>query len=151
MSHRSRLSQALGPESVSLPLTDEQERDIRRLDSFFGEEPAELPILHLTPTWSDLIMVDPTEDDICCVTRHQSGQLVCMVRAFVQDEMVPFTIPVSHRSTFETHPDGSMKCYAMRQIGPHTWKIDPSVNIPGLIHAFVVLCNVPEPPPWGKL
>jgi hypothetical protein len=35
-------------------------------------------------------------------------------------------------------------------ITPGVWRLTPSFNAPGLIHAFVVLYGVPDPAPWER-
>lgn len=35
-------------------------------------------------------------------------------------------------------------------IAPGLWAVTPSFNMPGVIHAFVVLYGVPDPAPWEK-
>ena len=38
--------------------------------------------------------------------------------------------------------------FGVRRVSPGLWHLDPSLNIPGQIHVFVVLYDVPTPAPW---
>jgi hypothetical protein len=40
--------------------------------------------------------------------------------------------------------------YGADLIVPGVWAITPSLNVPGFIHAFVVLYGVPEAAPWDR-
>lgn len=37
--------------------------------------------------------------------------------------------------------------FVFRRLGPHVWKLSPSV-LDEQIHAYITLVDVPEPPPW---
>jgi hypothetical protein len=39
--------------------------------------------------------------------------------------------------------------FGIEQILPGFWYLTPSLNLPGLLHAFVVLYDVPIPAPWA--
>lgn len=58
----------------------------------------------------------------------------------------PICIPVRAGEP-EIH-DGDLDCYGIEQICTGVWALTPSLNIPELIHAFVVLYDVPIPAPW---
>jgi hypothetical protein len=45
----------------------------------------------------------------------------------------------------------AIEAFQMRRICAGVWAMAPSLNIPGVIHAFVVLHGVPEPAPWEQL
>lgn len=36
------------------------------------------------------------------------------------------------------------------RLGPGVWDISPSVHVPGQLHAFLTLVDVPEPAPWSS-
>ncbi len=38
--------------------------------------------------------------------------------------------------------------WSLVQLSPGVWEVTPSVHVPGQIHAFITLVNVPQPPPW---
>jgi hypothetical protein len=129
-------------------LSQRQIQDISRLDSFFGDEEEALPVLLLTPRWSPVILVDPTTEDLCFVSKEKDGWML-YVRAFIDEQLTAFSVPVQP-NRYALSGDGSMAVFGLRQLGPGTWRVVPSVNIPGQIHAFVILCAVPDPAPWEK-
>ena len=50
-------------------------------------------------------------------------------------------------------PEGSpesVRVLGLREIVPGMWTIWPSLNLPKVIHAFVVLYDVPRPAPWDS-
>jgi hypothetical protein len=110
-------------------------------------------VLHLSPTWSEFINVDPRNEPLCVVRPHdENGETVLSgcLRATIAGQSVNVSFPVKpvQREEFEKNLDGSMHRFGMMKIGPGTWKVIPSLNVPRVLHAFVVLCNVPEPAPW---
>ena len=40
--------------------------------------------------------------------------------------------------------------FGVRPVSPGLWYLNPSLNLPGQIHAFIVLYDVPTPAPWDK-
>ena len=147
MSHRSRLSQSISSPTITGSSPGEQLlADLAGLD-----EEARQPVLLLTPRWSEYVLVLTGlgwED--CCRVQEMEGRLVATVRAFIGVESVFFAVPVQHGDP-ELKPDGSsVQTFGMEKLGPGTWGLNPSVNIPELIHAFVILCEVPEPAPWKE-
>jgi hypothetical protein len=40
--------------------------------------------------------------------------------------------------------------YGLTKLGPGVWRLDPSLFVPDELHAFLVLCDVPEPAPFVK-
>ena len=47
--------------------------------------------------------------------------------------------------------DGELEKFGAEKIAPGLWAISPSLHLPRIIHAFVVLYDVPDPGPWEKL
>lgn len=47
--------------------------------------------------------------------------------------------------------DGSLVAFGIRQVQAGLWHLTPSLNLPGVLHAFVVLYDVPSPAPWERL
>lgn len=43
---------------------------------------------------------------------------------------------------------GNLEAFGIEQICPGVWELTPSLNVPGLIHAFVTLYDVPQAAPW---
>lgn len=46
---------------------------------------------------------------------------------------------------------GELVAFGLEQIESGLWVLLPSLNVPGLIHAFITLYDVPDPAPWTKL
>jgi hypothetical protein len=44
-----------------------------------------------------------------------------------------------------------LEAFHVRRICDGVWALAPSLNIPGELHAFVVLHGVPDPAPWERL
>ncbi len=44
-----------------------------------------------------------------------------------------------------------VRCYGAERITTGVWALSPSLNIPGVIHGFVTLYDVPRIPPWQRL
>jgi hypothetical protein len=47
-----------------------------------------------------------------------------------------------------TDDAGDLVKFGSERVIPGVWALNPSLNVPGLIHAFVVLYDVPDPAPW---
>lgn len=45
---------------------------------------------------------------------------------------------------------GQLLTFGVRPVAPGLWYLYPSLNLPGQIHAFVVLYDVPTPAPWDS-
>jgi hypothetical protein len=43
----------------------------------------------------------------------------------------------------------AMEHWGLERLGPGVWAVQPSVVVPGAIHAYIVLRGVPEPAPFG--
>lgn len=112
-------------------------------------------ILHLTPKWSTRIMEDPRREPLCFVSKTVSGWSA--VLALPTGGQYPYTLGFPVRlgvmDGYQTDPEDISKGYVMKawgltKIGPGTWKVEPSISQAGVLHAYVVLCEVPEPAPW---
>lgn len=44
---------------------------------------------------------------------------------------------------------GAMRAYGLEQVSDSLWAISPSLNMPGELHVFVVVYDVPTPAPWS--
>jgi hypothetical protein len=64
-------------------------------------------------------------------------------------DLAPFTLSVSPDGPL-LHEDGSLAAFAVDRVAPGLWVLEPSLNIPGEFHVFVVLHDVPEPAPWEQ-
>jgi hypothetical protein len=43
---------------------------------------------------------------------------------------------------------GGVGAFGLRKVCAGVWALAPSLNLPGLMHAFVVFHGVPDPAPW---
>jgi len=64
-------------------------------------------------------------------------------------EWIPLTIDAD--GPHANGDDGSLEAFGVEQICPGFWTLTPSLNVPGLIHVFVHLFDVPTPAPWESL
>ena len=63
------------------------------------------------------------------------------------DLVVP--VPIAREKV--TSYDGEVEAYGVEPIAPGVWTLTPSLNLPGEIHGFVILYDVPSIPPWERL
>ena len=115
-----------------------------------------VPVLHLTPKWSETIMVDPRPEPLCVVRCDPGGVLSGTLTVPAQGR--PYPIPFSFACQVGD-PDADFdergRCLAirrwgLRRLGPGVWQVIPSLVEPRLgLHAYVVLCDVPEPAPFA--
>jgi hypothetical protein len=47
--------------------------------------------------------------------------------------------------------DGQLVRFGLTRVSDGVWAVEPSLHIPGVLHAFVVLYDVPKPAPWEQL
>jgi hypothetical protein len=47
--------------------------------------------------------------------------------------------------------NGELQSFGAEEVTRGVWTLRPSLNIPGLIHGFVMLYDVPSPAPWERL
>lgn len=74
--------------------------------------------------------------------RGESWQLVC-------------TIPRGTRQQvhfIDVNVDGICRAdrWDLVKLAPTVWDIPMSVHVPGQLHAYITLLNVPDPAPWEK-
>ena len=53
---------------------------------------------------------------------------------------------------FSVHPpkvkNGVLFAFCLQKVTPGIWELYPSLNMPGILHAFVAIYGVPDPAPW---
>jgi hypothetical protein len=118
---------------------------IQEMRQIMAEE-EDMPVLLLTPAWSATALTDPSQNPVWTIEKLPDG-LHLYARAFVAGEMVQLNVPIRNGAG-QLRGDGTMEIFGLRKLGFRTWLVQPSVNIPGQVHAFVVLCDAPEPAPW---
>lgn len=88
---------------------------------------------HLQPDGQDLVCGMQGDQVVICLTPHVA-------------------LPVAVQTGEPRLNEGgdALEAFAIDQVVPGMWSLRPSLNIPGLIHAFVVLYGVPDPAPWER-
>lgn len=87
------------------------------------------------------------------LSHYHGDEIVCGME---KDELVlwlpqlpvPFSILTGKP---DISRDGELMAFGAEMISSGVWALTPSLNMPGVIHAFVVLYNVPTPVPWEQL
>jgi hypothetical protein len=82
------------------------------------------------------------EDLVFCT----DGRRVTLMLGFAD---FPVEIPLSEDGP-EMNAWGEAVSFGAERVAPGLWSLTPSLNIPGLIHVFVTLYDVPNPAPWEK-
>jgi hypothetical protein len=116
---------------------------------------AEIPVLHLTPKWSETIMVDPRREPLC-VVRRDVGGLGGTLSLPASNRPNPITLGFRCRvgdpgAVFDERGRClSIREWGLRRLGPGVWQVVPSLVEPSVgLHAYVVLCDVPDPAPFA--
>lgn len=60
-------------------------------------------------------------------------------------------IPLNVSRSPEKNDVGELTAFGADSFTHGVWALTPSLNLPGVLHAFVVLYNVPVPAPWERL
>jgi len=64
--------------------------------------------------------------------------------------LVPLPIKLGDVEVIWQGPHAELVSYGMQLVTAGVWAVDPSLNIEGMVHTFVVLYDVPDPAPWGE-
>ena len=75
------------------------------------------------------------------VTARWSGQTLFVV--FPAGEL-----PIKINADGPLLVDDSLDSFGVEKITESVWALEPSLNIPDLLHVFVTLYDVPSPAPW---
>jgi len=124
-------------------------RDLAAVEEWLTGAAAEygdpsVPVFQLVCRWVD----DPERhfgEDVVCGVRE--GQFLIQVGAATRiplhvDRDGPVVAPA---------PGGlELMSFGAVPVGAGVWLLEPSLNIPGQLHAFVVLVDVPAPAPWQR-
>ena len=111
-------------------------------------------VMLLCPRFSKNVMTDPREDWLYSFGSDGQGGWTLLFR-FRPDEVIP--IPICEGDPqgelLEVEPGvriwGEMERYGLTKLGSGVWRMDPSLWVPGELHAFLVLCDVPDPAPFA--
>jgi len=113
-------------------------------------------ILLLTTRWTETPMVDTRKEPLCVVRPDLAGGWSLLL-VFPKEKGPPFAMNCPVRPG---EPDGdpimqgdrvvgfTMRRWGLRRLGPGVWALDPSIHEHNVLHAYVVLCDVPDPAPW---
>ncbi len=77
---------------------------------------------------------------------HRDGRGVFEIHGFAQE-----AIPITFDTKGMNVEDGELADFGIEKLDHGTWAFSPSMNVPGLIHGFVVIHGVPHPAPWESL
>ena len=84
------------------------------------------------------------DKEITCASQPPSELLLHLV------EKGPIVIRLS-TTAFCLGLDDAVETFQAREISSGLWSLSPSLNLPGILHAFVILYDVPSPAPWERL
>lgn len=105
----------------------------------FGD-PA-VPVCQLFFCWTDLFAAYQGDDLVCGTMLGQFG-----VR-LGPGEMIPMSV-VEGNPVLDMI--GCVAQFGATKIADGLWSLTPSLNLPEVIHGFVVLYGVPNPAPWER-
>lgn len=88
----------------------------------------------------------PRTGDITAVYNHRLSRL--SIDLFGAENGLDSVFPVALHVDGPEFTDDSLVAFGVSEIAPGLWSLTPSLNVPELLHVFVVLYAVPEPAPW---
>lgn len=101
-----------------------------------------LPVCQLFLRWQDQLVA------------INGNELVC---GWIDGRLVPLLGPHFPPLPMEIMPgdyeldeNGELKKYGAELVTKGVWALSPSLNAEGVIHAFIVLYDVPDPAPWEQ-
>jgi hypothetical protein len=102
---------------------------------------------------------DPS-DPVCQMFFHFQADLVrydgeALACGYTRDDLLvllgatasPLPVPVRCGDPVIA-PTGELDAFGLSPITGDVWALSPSLNLPGVLHGFVVLYGVPTPAPW---
>jgi len=95
------------------------------------------PSIPVTPMFVRLQTIDCRSEEI--TAKFDRG--ILFVNAFAD---IPLVIDVDGPQI----EDGCLRAFGIVQVVPGLWFLTPSLNLPDMFHAFIVLYDVPSPAPW---
>lgn len=85
------------------------------------------------------------QDALAC--GWSNGRLILVIGGGSDDEVM--AIPLRAGKP-ELTPSDDLVAFGATPITGDVWAVSPSLNIPGVLHGFVVLYGVPTPAPWEQ-
>lgn len=113
-------------------------------------------ICHFKTPWHDnWANKDFTSAIVCKVVEDAPGKWTMLLNIRGQNEegknlLLSYNVRVNPFSPVHSGLREQPESWGMEQLGPGVWALEPSVVIPGVIHAFITIVNVPEPSPWSN-
>lgn len=106
---------------------------------------------HALPRWHDRFgdVMQSTEDAVTAV-RDQDGAWQLHFKLYRSDGKALTAVAPFNANGPRVADEHELHKWGVRWIGPRTWVLSDSIHVEGLYHAYVVLCEVPEPPPWER-
>jgi hypothetical protein len=121
---------------------DELERFLGDVEKATGD-PADATCL-LFVRWRDETVCPP---DMVASWDTAAGAVLLECVDAQSTRVIPLDVSTLAAST----SGGALTTFHIRSVSPGVWALAPSLNIPGVIHAYVVLHGVPDPAPWERL
>ena len=111
----------------------------------FGDPSAALCQLYLR--WREGGFAWDDDDLSFCASPHNRDAIALHLS---KTSEMPFLVPISpERAGFDKQEH--LVVFGLEKIAPTLWQLVPSLNLPGIVHAFVTLYDVPDPAPWERL
>ena len=110
-------------------------------------------VILLTPRWTSDILNDSREEPLCEFEKDGPDWFLTIR---IEDHI--YSIPVHdgepQGEIVEVAPGvkawAEMHHYGLSKLGSGVWRVTPSLWVPGELHTFLVLCDVPQPAPFVR-
>jgi hypothetical protein len=109
-------------------------RDLTEADPLLGE----VPVCSLAFRWSASL----DSDDLVCGMFADS-----FTRWFSADEAIPVRV---RRGEPEINDEGQLMTFGSERLDGGVWMLNPSLSLPGILHAYLTVYGVPDPAPWDR-
>ncbi len=101
--------------------------------------PPDHVVLHLVLRWTERAFAAPN------TARWKPGQLAILAVNH-HGQRVQTWLDNVHADGAPA--DGPPPRFVLQRLGPTVWTLAPSLVVPGALHAYVTLVDVPDPAPW---
>lgn len=106
------------------------------------EDPAE-PVCQLFFRWQDERSQPAAPEDLVC--SFDGDELVLQIGSAFPP--LPMHIVAGEP---RIGLEGAVEAFGVEFVTAGVWALTPSLNVPGMLHGFVVLYDVPQPAPWVR-
>jgi hypothetical protein len=108
----------------------------------FGDPAA--PVFHLFFRWHEGSGQDYAGEDL--IASMWGGKFALWLAP-----QWPVTMPVVvGEAQIRVVRSMAMNTWGSERLGPGVWALSPSLNMPGVVHAYIIVTDVPEPTPWAS-